>query len=134
MNDVAAHMRLLAEDMVAHAAKRGLTLDYGEASLVTLDQIVVSMRQPGKQTAAHEQEAWLLATGFGAYLGEVVIRTLGGTWGGRKRDDGRFEASVQWEGIEAFPLTKVYKRLTGSEHDNTAGYLRALRAIRAQRA
>lgn len=133
--ELAAHMRLLADDMVKHAAKIRRSLDYSEASLVALDEILVATvgDTTGQSSEQREQEAWLFATAFGAYLGEVVIRTLGGAWVGRPREDGRIEAAVVWEGIEARPLMKVYARLTGGEHDNTAGYLRALRAIRAAR-
>lgn len=59
---------------------------------------------------------------FGAYLGEVIRRRIGGTW---MFDEAlpRLEWKTdEWSGIKTYPFRKVLKRLHNGEEDGVYGY------------
>ncbi|WP_161972349.1 hypothetical protein [Glaciihabitans arcticus] len=67
---------LFAADLVAEAARQGITIDYSVDSIGYWDSVLDSLRASGVQV---EQVAEVLF-GIGTYLGEVILRSKGGSW------------------------------------------------------
>src|SRR5690349_4802755 len=76
-------MEAYAKDAEADARMRGITLDYSESSLNRVDQIL-EMLAPGStltpKSPAEEEQLWLLSKKYGGYIGQVVIKLMGGQW------------------------------------------------------
>ena len=75
-------MKAYAQDAEGLALKEGISLDYTEKIEgvdALLRQIAGDSVVP-PNTPAEEEQLWMLAKVYGGYLGEVVIRTLGGDW------------------------------------------------------
>jgi hypothetical protein len=108
-------------ETIVQAAQQvdGVALDYSAASLEDVDRIIEGFRQEGLSV---EQIADTLF-GFGCYVGEVVIRNLGGQW---KAGDGVGvavfdESDLLVELAErnaCNPIGKVFKRFENGEADS----------------
>lgn len=75
----AARMRAHAVAFTERVARRGrarLPLDYSVASLRLVDRIVVGLRRGGPD----QREVSEVLFGFGAYVGEVLVRHAGAVW------------------------------------------------------
>jgi hypothetical protein len=128
-------MRAYAQDAESHAARQGITLDYTESSLDGIDLILHSIAGDGvltPKTPDDEEQLWTLAKMYGGYLGEVVLRNLGGTWEMHENPDGSARVILRCLGVQTFPLEKVCKRLAEDQFSGVSGYCRALRAIIAR--
>jgi len=78
-------MKTYATDAVAAAARRGVLLDYSQRSLADVDALLASEsfvgRTPRTPASPEDDETmWTCAKMFGAYVGEVALRVLGGRW------------------------------------------------------
>ncbi|MFE6918738.1 hypothetical protein [Streptomyces rubiginosohelvolus] len=70
-------MREFAAEFVGWIKQhRRLPLDYSPASLRVVDFLIQGMRKGGRR----RPEVDALLTGFGAYVGEVLVRKHGATW------------------------------------------------------
>jgi hypothetical protein len=132
-------MKAYATDAVAPAARRGVLLDYSERSLADVDALLAREsfvgRTPRTPAAPEDDETmWNCAKMFGAYVGEVALRVLGGRWIAQTTESGGTRAAIEVDGLTGFPIDKVWKRLSESELDTVSGYCRAMRAIIASRA
>jgi hypothetical protein len=128
-------MKAYAQDAERLALKEGVTLDYTEKSLEAVDAILHQIAGDdvvSPQTAEEEEQLWTLAKVYGGYLGEVVIRTLGGAWEMSDNPDGSARVILGCHGVQMFPLEKVDKRLTEDQFSGVTGYCRAIRAIIAR--
>jgi hypothetical protein len=128
-------MKAYAEDAVRIASKQGVTLDYTETSLESVDAILTTISGASVLSPkSHEEEdqLWTLAKVYGGYLGEVVLRNLGGEWETHDNPDGTARVILRCKGVQMFPLEKAYKRLTEDQFSCFSGYCRALRAIIAR--
>jgi hypothetical protein len=132
---IADVMQAFAHDAERLALKRGITLDYTEKSLddvdAILDQIAGGSIVPPK-TAEEKEQLWTVAKVYGGYLGEVVIRNMGGDWEMSDNPDGSARLILRCRGVQMFPLEKVFKRLAEDQFSVVSGYCRALRAIIAR--
>ena len=131
-------MKAYAEDAVKAAGRRGRVLDYSEQSLTIVDELLGSEAFVGRtprtpETPDDEEVLWVAAKAFGGYVGEVVLRGLGGEWLGEEAPEGGTRPTLVVQGLRAYPVDKVWKRLTKSEYDTLGGYCRALRHILSQR-
>jgi len=111
---------------------KALDLDYTEESLERVDILLHGIAGDAvlnPRTPEEESQLWALAKIYGGYLGEVVIRNIGGTWELQDSLDGSARVVLNCEGVKMFPPDKVYKRLTEDQFSNVSGYCRALRAI-----
>ena len=127
-------MKAYAGDAVAAAAQRDVVLDYSERSLDAVDELLGrdSFIGPTPRTPRSPEdkgELWMCSKMLGAYVGEVVVRVLGGRWVDEPAVDGGVRPAIEVDGVKGFPVDKVWKRLTESEFDTVGGYCRALRAI-----
>jgi hypothetical protein len=95
-----------------------VALDYSVESLQRLDQFISEHFEPPGGKVVGDS----LAVGIGCYLGEVIIRHLGGHW----NKDG--EPAVEGIGpLETvFPLEKVKSRFRNGKQDSLAWYYHAL--------
>ena len=127
-------MKAYASDAVAIAARRGVTFDYSEQSLGSVDELLgrasfIGLTPMVPESPEDEEALWMLSKLFGAYVGEVALRVFNGEWVGELTDDGGIRPMIEVQGIKGFPVEKVWKRLTESEFDSLGGYYRALRVI-----
>ena len=77
----------LASDVVLMAREgAGVLLDYSPPSLALLDRIIDAIRQKGAPTEAIPPSL----LGFGAYVGEVLVRGAGAQWTDFDADQRRF--------------------------------------------
>ena len=79
----AADMAKLANNFVEFAQESGHELDYSEESLPTVERIIdaeFADWRPWRRGKA-KKAAVPVASLVGAYVGEVMVRNLGGTWG-----------------------------------------------------
>lgn len=129
INDVMAAYARGAEN---DARTRGIVLDYSEASLELVDGILNTIAQGAVMTPRSQTEAdelWLLSKKYGGYVGEVVIRQMGGEWELQDLPDGGSRVVLRSCDIQGFPPEKIHKRLTQDRFSGVGGYCRALRAI-----
>ncbi|CAN5485717.1 hypothetical protein BH11PLA2_BH11PLA2_34220 [soil metagenome] len=128
-------MQAYAQDAERFALKRGVTLDYSEMSLEGVDALLKEIAGDDivvPKTADDEDMLWTLSKVYGGYIGEVVIRNFGGTWEMSDNPDGTARVILRCQGIQMFPLEKVYKRLAEDQFSGVSGYCRALRTIIAR--
>ena len=121
-------MKAYAEDAVQFAATHQVKLDYTEESLGRIDTLVLHLKGTGAiphLSESSEQELRTLSKMIGGYVGEVVVRSIGGRW--TSGDSGQVVFEVQ--DLKAFPVNKAWKLITRDEYDFVGGYLRAIRAI-----
>jgi hypothetical protein len=131
-------MKAYACDAVEAAARRGVILDYSEESLNLVDELLgrdsfIGHTPRTPECKEDEETLWVLSKALGAYVGEVVLRTLGGEWVGESTPDGGIRPTIVVQGVRGFPLEKVWKRLTESEHDALGGYCRGVRCVLSRR-
>ena len=89
-------------------------LDYSPASLQSLEEFIASRFDPPGSAFVGES----LPVGVGCYLGEVVIRNLGGRWSA----DGAAHV-VGVGGVErTYPIGKARKRFANGPEDSLAWF------------
>ena len=116
-----------AEAVQSSRDKLGIELDYSIESLETLDRLLNDLHASGRKSRDLGGAVIL----FGCYLGEVLIRKLGGKWV-RAEDAGYTAATgfpiVLWlsEDLSCNPLGKVAKRIDNGSEDNLPFFFKAL--------
>ncbi len=115
--DRAKQMQEYAEVAVLVAKEMKWKLDYSMKSIDVMEKAAVYIYQIDLEVD-HEVAAFNVATAFGAYLGETLLRNglaeKGFTW--RESEDG--DVGIGTENAWLGPITKVYKRITrGRDHD-----------------
>ncbi|MEQ8820161.1 MAG: hypothetical protein RLY93_07925 [Sumerlaeia bacterium] len=105
-----------AADSIVSVTRKlnGVELDYSRESLVELDRIISEM-WPEKPPAMLEQ----MILGMGAYLGETMVRNLGGQWV-YEQDYGFVIVLKGQEGEEmkSLPMNRVHKRFVNGMEDS----------------
>lgn len=101
-----------AVQYAAHSSIWGRRLTWDLPSLDLVDEACTTYREEDPD----EDMIEVLALGVGAYVGEVIRATAGGTWR-TNEEEGQVALKIsRW--LETFPVAKVHKRLTeGEEHD-----------------
>ncbi len=137
MSDVtiADVMRAYAGDAVAYAERRfDLTLDFSERSLEDVDRILSAYRNSGLLVPddlpdAEREELWNFCKMLGGYVGEVIIRNIGGEWQTKEVGEGAASISLVINGgAEGAPPEAVWRTLT-EPYKGIASYYRGLRAV-----
>lgn len=110
--DLQRSMWSWAVQYAAHSSIWGRRLTWDLPSLDLVDEACTTYREEDPD----EDMIEVLALGVGAYVGEVIRATAGGTWR-TNEEEGQVALKIsQW--LETFPVGKVHKRLTeGEEHD-----------------
>jgi hypothetical protein len=121
-------MAELAEHFVEFARDLGYELDYSESSIQVVEKLVrekLASRQPwsrGKVKKANRPIASLA----GAYVGEVMLRNLGGEWGWMPDFD--VAAVKAPAGGWTSPPAKAQKRFYNGTEDDLVFYYEALKS------
>jgi hypothetical protein len=102
-------------------------LDHSEASVATIERLVDDIRysMPGGATAANID---LLCRVWGAYIGEVLRKEVGGEWIDWEDPSGKAIA-FQSGGVKVFPHDKVRKRIVGGPEHNLRDYYGSFRDL-----
>ena len=113
-------MRKLAEEAVEAARVWKLDLDYSAESLEGLEWLAEKIFRSNRMLSLPEDLLATVSEVYGAYLGEVLLRSglqdLGFAWA--ENEEG--EIGIGREDMWMAPVTKVYKRITrGPEHSLT---------------
>ena len=93
-------------------------LDFSEESLNKVDELISTYRSgqvfdPKELTEEQEQDLWIFSKMMGGYVGEVIIRHLGGTWLTRKLDDLNLSIELNIANqLEGSPPEMVFQCLT----------------------
>jgi hypothetical protein len=120
---LAAEMKRKAEAIVAAAAANREELDFSLASLVALDAMVDRLfGRPwplGRRGRLDARRYALMIEPIGAYTGETLRRTVGGTWGIHEEfGPGLHLPSGMW----TFPVAKAEKRFQNGHEDDLGFY------------
>ena len=94
-------------------------LDFSPGSIAELDAMIATEWPPGERPSDQ-----LIST-MGAYVGEVLVRSLGGQW--TELPEAPEPGVRVGEGI-AFPISKVHKRVEFGDSHSIAHFVSELRA------
>lgn len=112
-------MQAHAEEAVATARAYRVSLDYSEASLETLEEILAGLYREisgSKPSANQVEEACRM---WGGYLGEVVRRRWGGEWSLETYPGGNFATpTLTVVAGKMFPTMKIHRRLHEGAKEN----------------
>jgi hypothetical protein len=121
--------------LLTAATKWGLSLDFSEASLEGVEQVLgqlhealVASGRPG-QTPLPEQTVRRAVMLWGAYVGEVLRRSLNGRWTNSFVDGHGKVLRVEIGSVQTFPLRKVEKRIRQGPGDAIPFYFHGTRQI-----
>jgi hypothetical protein len=120
-------MNRLAEEFVASMRDLGWELDFSEQSVQTLEAMVEQQFEDWRpwRNGKVAKKNLPIASLVGAYLGEVMIRQIGGHWGWMPEFD---VAAIQLpSGTWTSPPAKAQKRFVDGKEDNLAFYYEALK-------
>jgi hypothetical protein len=120
-------MKRLADEFVESMRDFGWELDYSEKSVETLEAMID--RQFGDwrpwRRGQVARKNFPIASLVGAYLGEVMIRNVGGQWGWMPEFD---VAAVQLpSGGWTSPPAKAQKRFVDGKQDDLVFYYEAMK-------
>jgi hypothetical protein len=132
-------MKAYSTDAVAAACRRDVVLDYSEQSLDRVDELLgresfIGSTPRSPESEEDEKLLWSCSKMFGGYVGEVVLRTMGGRWIADPTSDGGVRPAILVDGARGFPVGKVWNRLTEDEFGALGGYCRVLRVVLAKQA
>jgi hypothetical protein len=97
---------------------RGIALDYSVDSIKIVEEELARISKDIDKTNP-PHGTFGLATGYGAYIGEVLRRRDGGSWAVDHPDGGsRSYPLTTKSNITVFPVAWCWKRLTVGEEDN----------------
>jgi Family of unknown function (DUF6278) len=119
MADHAAHTRDVARDV------SGVELDYSVESLALVDDILGGFHDDGVNLDAVAETA----SGFGAYVGEVIVRNAGGAWSVLPPDHpmgGAWPMVTLPNGNIVNPVAKAFKRVSNGEVDHIPYFYQVL--------
>lgn len=128
-------MKAHAMEAVAAAARHDVVLDYSERSLADVDELLRRESFVGKTPRAPEshddgEALWACSKMMGAYLGEVVLRALGGHWVEEGTEHGEPRPAIQVGEVRDYPVDKIWRRLTRAASRPLGGYCDQVRASR----
>ena len=137
-NTIQEMMEGYAADAVRLAPDFDIELDYSEASLQKLEEILERIAEdvprvatPATQSAKDPAQQRLDATSrvWGGYFGETIRRLWGGEWG-VETYPGTVAPVISVDvggGAKIFPVMKIYRRLTQGEGENVWEFYQMVR-------
>ncbi len=132
---IADVMQAYAADAVIFAKRRfDMDLDFSEHSLCDIDRILAErtaagLLSPDTLDESEQEEVWTFCKMLGGYVGEVIIRNLGGTWQMKEIDSNTASVGLLAAGrIETSPPDMIWRALT-EPYKSIASNYRTLLAI-----
>ena len=108
-----------AETLVLQVRGGGQTLDYSEASVAILEELLCVSDELLQTPELPETQRNLVIFYNGCYLGEVMVRHLAGTW---RFAENWFESSLVFPygdgGLQVHPFQKLLRRVTDGPVEN----------------
>lgn len=95
-----------------------LQLDYSVRSIEALEQFIATHFDPPQQKYVGQS----LPIGVGCYVGEVIVRTMGGAWNVAGQPQINYLGAVE----AIFPLDKAFKRFANGPSDSLVGYYKTV--------
>jgi hypothetical protein len=131
-------VNICGETVMTAALKWGVMLDFTEASLADVEE-VLGVLHDGLKSASHggqpaPDKVRGMAIRFGVYVGEVVRRSMGGRWTNAEVAGQGAVLRLVIGSAECYPLRKVEKRLTEGPGDDVRFYVRAMKQVLARTA
>jgi hypothetical protein len=126
--DPGPDMKRLADEFVRLMRDLDWQLDYSEQSVETLEEMIDRQFRDWRpwRRGKVARKNLPIASLVGAYLGELVIRHVGGRWGWMPEFD---VAAVQLpSGTWTSPPAKAQKRFVDGQQDDLVAYYRVLKA------
>ena len=126
--DPGPDMKRLADEFVGLMRELDWQLDYSEQSVQTLEEMIESQFADWRPWRGGKvaKKNFPVASLVGAYLGELMIRNVGGRWGWMPEFD---VAAVQLPSeIWTSPPSKAQKRFVNGPEDDLAFYYEALKS------
>jgi hypothetical protein len=114
-----------AETLARQVKPGGHTLDYSEASIATLEELLRNSDAQFQDPDFPGAQRNLVVFYNGCYLGETMARTLNGVWNFEENwADSALIFRTKNGGIQVHPFLKVWMRVTegATEHDLVAYY------------
>jgi hypothetical protein len=131
---IADVMRAYANDAVTYAQRTGKArLDFSERSLEDVDHILAEQVKcgllvPDALSESGRNELWGFCKMMGGYVGEVIIRNIGGDWQTKDLEDGASRVVLVTAGVAGSPPEAVWRVLT-EPYKAIVSYYRGLRAV-----
>ena len=125
--DPGPDMKRLAEEFVGLMRDLDWKLDFSEQSIQTLEEMIERQFEDWRpwRSGKVAKKNLPIASLVGAYLGEVMIRHLGGRWGWMPEFD---VAAVRLPaGTWTSPPAKAQKRFVDGKEDDLSHYYAALK-------
>lgn len=124
-------LNVYAQKMCITAIKYGSefnkTLDYTNQSIIDLEEILDHYSKDISISKPTTNQVWSLATIFGFYLGETLLKNgfseKGFIWG--KEPSSNVPLLIKDNGAYLTPIDKVYKRLINGSVDNVSSFYKA---------
>ncbi len=118
-----------AETLVVQVRAGGRDLDYSEASVSVVEELLRVSDPLFQMEQFPEKQRNLVIFYNGCYVGEVMARMLGGVW---HFAPNWYDASLIFPygdgGLQVFPFQKVHRRITeGPEQHDLAAYYQGLK-------
>ncbi|MBC8101327.1 MAG: hypothetical protein H7Z41_01900 [Cytophagales bacterium] len=118
-----------ADTLVLQVQGGGRTLDYSEASIATLEDLLRVSDELLRSDNFPDAQRNLVVFYNGCYLGEVLSRNLIGVW---RFDDNWYDSRIvfpyQGGGIQIQPFHKLFRRVTeGPEENDLVAYYEGLK-------
>lgn len=113
-------------------------LDFTAESIKTLDKMI----EEGWKTPMGEKEAYefsMSILSLGSYLGETIIKNIGGNWQVDQDENNPVEKMLTAKIInlgkiaEIYPFGKTFKRFTNGKEDSLVFYYSSLKRISDQK-
>ncbi|MCM3786716.1 hypothetical protein M3231_27660 [Neobacillus mesonae] len=132
---VADMMKAYAEDAVEFAEQLGVELDYSEESIKRLEELLQRFHEEIPRgfrklfkKGPTEHDKIQMSKMWGGYLGETIIRHLGGEWQPSSVSEDTIaivvSSTINGEVYphEVYPPSRVYRRIINGPEDNVWTY------------
>lgn len=112
-------MQAHAEEAVVAARAYRVSLDYSEASLEKLEEILAGLQREMPQSRPSQTQVEQACRIWGGYLGEVVRRRWGGEWSLETYPGASFATpTLTVPAGKMFPTMKIHRRLFEGPKEN----------------
>jgi len=131
---IADVMQAYARGAVAYARRHlDVTLDFSERSLEDVDRVLAEYSRgelilPDNLSDTEREDLWVFCKMIGGYVGEVIIRNIGGQWHTKDLGGGAEEIRLKTSRAEGSPPDAVWRALT-EPYKPIVSYYRALRMV-----